>query len=188
VTPFEYLSVLVSIIVGLGLSHLLTGAARLIQTRRRVRAYLPTYIWMAVLLLVQIQIWWAAYDRREDTTWTFFAFFLFLLLPICAALVSYLLVPDLEGEHQELDLRASFQENRGWFHGLLGTIAAISLAGDLVEDGVDALDLNAAFRVVFLIQALAASRVRSDRYQLINALIVLAIFCAYVGMLFVQLR
>jgi hypothetical protein len=32
--PFEYLSVLVSVIVGLGLSHLLTSLARLIQRRR----------------------------------------------------------------------------------------------------------------------------------------------------------
>ncbi|CAN5853718.1 hypothetical protein BH20GEM3_BH20GEM3_15690 [soil metagenome] len=41
-SQFEYLGVLVSIIIGLGLSHLLASAARLIQVRRRVRLYWPT--------------------------------------------------------------------------------------------------------------------------------------------------
>jgi hypothetical protein len=47
VTSFEYLSVLISVIVGLGLSHPLTSAARLIQRRRRIRLHAPTLLWMA---------------------------------------------------------------------------------------------------------------------------------------------
>lgn len=185
--PFEYLSVLVSIIIGLGLSHLLTGAARLIQLRRRVRQYAPTYLWMLILLLVQIQIWWAAYEDRAEPEWTFFGFFSFLLLPIFAALLSYLLVPDLEGEQTELDLRVSYHENRGWLHGLLALTCLVSIARDLVEDRAAALDRDLAFRAVFMVQALAAARVRGDRYHLLNALVVLGVFCAYVGVLFLRL-
>lgn len=186
-TPFEYLSVLVSIIIGLGLSHLLTGAARLIQMRRRVRPYLPTYLWIGILLLVQVQIWWAAYETRSETDWSFGGFFAFLLLPILAALVSYILIPDLEGEHTELDLRASFLENRGWFFGLLAMTVLVSLGRDLLEDGRAALDRDAAFRSVFLLQALASTRIRSDAGQLVGAAIVLVLFCAYIGALFVRL-
>ena len=53
-TQFEYLSVLVSIIVGLALTQLLSGAARLIQLRRRVRMHAPTLLWMATLFLIDI--------------------------------------------------------------------------------------------------------------------------------------
>jgi hypothetical protein len=187
VTQFEYLSVLVSIIIGLGLSHLLTGAARLIQMRRRVRPYLPTYVWIVVLLLMQVQIWWAAYGERAETRWSFLGFFSFLLLPILGALVSYILIPDLEGEHTELDLRASYHENRGWFHGLLVLLVISSLSRDLLEDGMAALDLDAAFRGVFLVLALVAARVRSDLAHLVISLLVLAIFCGYIGALFVSL-
>ena len=187
VSPFEYLSVLVSIIIGLGLSHLLTGAARLIQMRRRVRPYLPTYIWIFVLLLLQVQIWWAAYGERTETDWSFFGFFSFLLLPILAALVSYILIPDLEGEHTELDLRASYMENRGWFQGLLALLVVTSLGRDLVEDGTAALDPDAAFRAVFLVLALVAARLRSDTATLVNALLVLAMFFSYIVVLFVRL-
>lgn len=38
-TPFEYLSVLISIILGLGLAHLLSAVRELIQRRARVRFY-----------------------------------------------------------------------------------------------------------------------------------------------------
>lgn len=43
----EHLSVLVSIIVGPGLTLLLSSTARLIRVRRRVRLYLPTFVRLA---------------------------------------------------------------------------------------------------------------------------------------------
>jgi len=69
-TPFEYLSVLVSIIIGLALTRLLSGAARLIQLRRRVRPHAITLGWMAFLFLANIQIWWVAFERREESQWS----------------------------------------------------------------------------------------------------------------------
>ena len=63
-TPFEYLSVLVSIIVGLALTQLLSGAARLIQLRRRVVMHPATLWWMASLFLINVQVWWVAFERR----------------------------------------------------------------------------------------------------------------------------
>jgi len=65
VTPFEYLSVLVSIIVGLALTQLLSGAARLIQLRRRVPMHATTLLWMAMLFLIDIQVWWVAFERAR---------------------------------------------------------------------------------------------------------------------------
>ena len=52
-SPFEYLSVLISVIVGLGLSHLLTSAARLIQ-RRHERYHLAIAILGLVLFCTYV--------------------------------------------------------------------------------------------------------------------------------------
>ena len=49
---FEYLSVLVSIIIGLALAQLLSGAARLVQLRHRVLAGFLGYI---ALLFVRLE-------------------------------------------------------------------------------------------------------------------------------------
>ena len=125
-TPFEYLSVLVSIIVGLALTQLLSGVARLIQLRRRVPMHATTLIWMALLFLMDVQVWWVAFERRFTPQWTYFTFLLYLLIPITVFLLSYLVLPEM-GDEDTPDLRANFENNRGWFFGLLAAIPVISL-------------------------------------------------------------
>ena len=186
-TPFEYLSVLVSIIVGLALTQLLSGAARLIQLRRRVPIHATTVLWMAMLFLIDIQVWWVAFERRAAQQWTFFNFLLYLLIPIGVFLLSYLVLPDM-GDEDAPDLRANFENNRPWFFGLLATLPMVSLLEQWVREGRLQLDGDAGFRVAFAALSLVAARVRSPRYQLWNAGVALALFVGYVLLLFVRLR
>lgn len=183
---FEYLSVLVSIVIGLGISHLLSGAARLIQLRRRARLYLPTLAWMAILFLLNVQIWWVAFDRRRTEDWNFFEFLLYLLIPVGVVVLSYLVLPDL-GDEDEVDLRASYFENRGWFFGIFAAIPVISLVEETVRNGSVPTDLDALFRVVFTVLALAAARARSETFHASHAVLALVLFGAYVAMLFARL-
>ena len=71
---FNYLAVLISIILGLGITQLLSGVGRLLQARGHVRLYWPTLAWVAVLLVVHVQTWWAMFGLRTLQTWTFAAF------------------------------------------------------------------------------------------------------------------
>ncbi len=185
-SKFEYLSVLVSIVIGLGISSLLSGAARLIQLRRRARMYLPTLVWMGVLFLANVQIWWVAFDRREVEEWNFFMFLLYLLIPMGAVVLSYLVLPDL-GDEDEVDLKASYFENRGWFFGIFAALPVISLVEETVRDGAFPRDADALFRVVFAAMALLAARIRGETYHAVNAGVAAALFCAYVAMLFSRL-
>lgn len=184
---FEFLSVLVSIIVGLGLTHLLSGAARLIQLRRRLRPHPTTLIWMAFLFLVNIQIWWVAFERRDAVEWHFFAFLLYLLMPVLICLLSYLVLPEL-GDEDEVDLRGSFAANRGWFFGLLASGPAVSLAEEMLNSGRLPLDTDAVFRFGFVAASLVAAWVRSERFHLVFAVLALASFCVYVLLLFLALQ
>ena len=146
----------------------------------------PTLCWMAVLFLVDVQVWWVAFERRETLQWTFFAFLLYLLIPICVFLLSYLVLPDL-GDEDAADLRANFDDNRTWFFGLLGALPVVSLVEQAVRDGVR-MDVDVAFRCLWIAMALVAMRVRSARFQFWNALAVLALFVGYVVDLFLRLR
>lgn len=186
-SKFEYLSVLTSIIIGLALANLLSGTARLIQLRGRIRPHATTYCWMAMLFLANIQIWWVAFERREANEFSFFAFLLYLMMPIPMFLVSYLILPDL-GDEDSADLAANFDGNRSWFFGLLALVPAVSLFEEWTHEGVVPLDTDAAFRLVFLVLSVAAACIRSARFHLWNAVFVLAGFLAYISILFVQLR
>jgi hypothetical protein len=186
-SQFEYLSVLVSIIVGLAITQLLSGAARLIQLRRRLSADATTLCWMALLFLINTQMWWAAFERRDASDWNFFSFLLYLLMPIIGFLLSYLLVPQGE-DAADIDLAANFAGNRPWFFALLALLPCVSMIEETLRVGTLAGNGDTAFRVAFAALALVASRVRNPRFHFWNALVAMAIVCAYVAMLFLRLR
>ena len=186
-TQFEYLSVLVSIIVGLAITQLLSATARLIQLRRRVAAHATTFCWMALMFLINTQMWWAAFERRWTSDWNFFSFLLYLLMPIIGFLLSYLLVPQAE-DLDEFDLATNFADNRPWFFGLLALLPCVSMAEQALRMSSLELDGDTAFRIAFALMALVASQVRSARFQFWNALLAMTVVCAYVAMLFLRLR
>jgi hypothetical protein len=78
-TPFEYLSVLLSIILGLGITHVLQGYRGLLLARRSVRLYWPTLIWSVLILLFTCQAWWASFGLEEQREWRFDVFLVILL-------------------------------------------------------------------------------------------------------------
>jgi hypothetical protein len=187
VSPFEYLSVLVSIIIGLAITQLLSGAARLIQIRKRIRPHATTLCWMAFLFLLDTQIWWAAFTRRDIDDWNFFLFLFYLLMPVIAFLLSYLVLPEL-GDEDEIDLAANFSDNRPWFFGLFALLLGISLVDEATRPRGFLLDANIAFQLLFLAMSLLASRIRNMRVQLWMAVVALALMCGYIAALFLHLR
>ncbi|HEX4684094.1 MAG TPA: hypothetical protein VH277_15365, partial [Gemmatimonadaceae bacterium] len=68
---FNYLSVLLSIIIGLGLTQVLTAMGRLIRHRALVRFYWPPVLWADLLILVYVQTWWAMFGLRGYRAWRF---------------------------------------------------------------------------------------------------------------------
>lgn len=185
-SQFEYLSVLISIIVGLGVSHLLSSAARLIQARRQVRFYAPTLIWMCFLLLVQVQVWWVAFERADQVEWNFFIFLLYLLIPIGAFLLAYLIVPDLD-RPETIDLRASYHLNRSWLYGIMLLVVLVSLADEAIENGEIPTDVDALLRVIFIAVTSLGLVFRGERTHLALSITLLATFVAYILLLFLRL-
>lgn len=71
-TPFEHLSVLISIVIGMGIAQLLYNAHQLVQVRARIRPYWLTTLWFVVIFVSLIEWWWALYGLRTTTVWNFF--------------------------------------------------------------------------------------------------------------------
>jgi len=81
---FGYLSVLLSIIVGFGITQILIGFRGIVLSRERVQMYWPTLAWAVLLLLINVQSWWAMFGMRAIQHWTFPVFGI-LLSPMIAA-------------------------------------------------------------------------------------------------------
>jgi hypothetical protein len=91
---FEFVMVLVSIIVGLGMATLLTGVANLIRARRSVRPYWVHTLIIPLVFLVYAQVWWESWSLSAAAEWSFLGLLMMLGSPILLFLVSHLLFPE----------------------------------------------------------------------------------------------
>ncbi|HEU4696571.1 MAG TPA: hypothetical protein VFR92_06375, partial [Sphingomicrobium sp.] len=76
---FSYLSVLLSIIIGLAITQVLQGYRALLLAKARVRSDGTALLWSVSLLLFATQAWWASFGLREHREWSFLAFAIVLL-------------------------------------------------------------------------------------------------------------
>jgi hypothetical protein len=183
---FSYLSVFISLILGLGVTHLLTGAAALIRSRRELRLWWPTPLWMATTFLIQVQTWWAMFTLRTVVDWSFAAFLVVLLQPVAIFMMAALIVPAITAG-RTIDLKEDyFRESRWFFSALLLALVA-SLAKNLVLTGSLPEPRNLAAHILFMGIAIVALASRSARLHLVLAIAGLALLSAYIALLFTTL-
>jgi hypothetical protein len=129
---FEFVTVVISMILALALGQLLSGAAALVKNRARVSGFLAHSCWLAFLFFLAISLWWSQWDFR-DTQWTFPLFCYVLLGPTMLYFVVVLLVPDDPGGRQ-VDLELHFFSIRPVFFLLaLGFVLVTWADGPLLR-------------------------------------------------------
>src|SRR5258708_26145396 len=82
ISSFEYVTVLISIVLGLGITQILTGIARLIQKRNKLIVYWPHLLWIIFILFLHVQEWWVMYELKTVMQWRFSLFFFFFFFSI----------------------------------------------------------------------------------------------------------
>jgi hypothetical protein len=176
--PFGYLTVLISIVLGLGLTHLLAGLARSVSRRAETKFYWPTLVWVAVLLILIVQVWWADFALSKQTQWTLAGFSSTLLLPAALYFMSFLILPDSS------DMREAYFQNRKWFLSLLIAVPVFGSLQQFLAEGHVHQDLDTAAKGVGLVLSAAALYFGSERAQKAFALIGIVFVIVYVGALF----
>jgi hypothetical protein len=113
---FEYLGVLISVILGLALTHLLRGLAKLIHMRRTVRPYWVQIVWTINILIYVLAIWWGMFWWNRLEVWTIERFFFIAAYAsVLFMLASMLYLPEFPSD---LDCEAHFFANKNWFFGI----------------------------------------------------------------------
>ena len=176
----EHLSVLVSIIIGLGISHLLAGAARLLAIRHRVRPYGPATAAAALVFLTQIQFWWSNLGYGERIESNFFAFLFFLVVPILLYVLSVLVLPDND-QPGEISLKEHYWRARPWFYSLAALIPIASAARNVVIQRDPLLTAERPFEVALLLLVLSALASRSERYHRLLTTLALLLFMVMIA-------
>jgi len=184
---FSYLSVLLSIILGLGLTQLLTAAGRLIRHRDHVRADWLPLLWATVLLVVYVQSWWAMFGLRAVREWTFVEFLVVLAQTTTLYMMAAVILPE-QVDETGVDLAAHYDRHHRWFFGFFLATLCISIVKDVVITGNLPGPANVVFHGLLAAVCIAAIIASGRRTQVALSVVGAAAVATYIGLLFTRLH
>ena len=139
-SQFEYVMVLISIIVGLAVAHILLGISgivdRVMGHKEPLELSLAHATWLASVFGWLILFWWWEYrfsTRVEE--WTVGLYFFLVFYAVILFLLATTLAPRTwDGVHS---LKHYFLERRAFFYGLYMFANAIDLVDGWLKGGLD---------------------------------------------------
>lgn len=185
-SPFEYLSVLLSVILGLAITQVLEGYRRLLLSRSRLRLHLPTIIWSVLVLLFATQAWWASFGMEARQEWRFDTFLVILLQMALLYMMAAVVLPEVSAGG-EVELESHFEAQRRPFFWSLLLVLAVSLLKDLMLEGSLPEEGNVAFHLFLAVIAICGILIRRHTFHVAAAALAAASFTAYVTLLFSRL-
>ena len=176
-TTFEFVSVLMSIVVGLGITRILSGLAWLVEHRVKVKLDGITLVWAINVLGFHLIYWWVVVNNwrpRED--WTFLGFAALFLYGVALFFCAALILP--RPTSGNLDLKTRFESIRAPFF-LLWLLVLLCEGLDSLLKGIDYVlaDLGTPYLVLmisFVLLTVAATRITSRRFHWAFAFVVFA--------------
>ena len=136
-TPFEYVSVLTSIILGLGVTQILTGIADLVHQWEKVKLYWPHLLWVVLVFVLHIQEWWITYQLHTIESWRLPTFLFFILVPVSLFILARILFP-FNLQEDVIDLKVFYYGNFRKFFLWTMILNVLSMITNVIVDGIGA--------------------------------------------------
>ena len=114
---YLHVRVLLGMIVGLGLTHLLRQAARIIEHPGDKRVYAVHLVWVFSVFVFLLHFWWWEFRLSAIGAWTFNLYLFVALYALLLYLLCVFVLPD--SLHDYADYRDYFYTRRRWFFGTL---------------------------------------------------------------------
>jgi hypothetical protein len=117
---FRWIAVAISMILGIGVTRLLSSAVMILRNRDEFEFDLLPTVWASFIFIAQIQFWWSIIElSRLMSVWTLGNFLLLLSMPLLLFVAAALILPT-ELRERDLSLRRAFERD--------GRLALIALA------------------------------------------------------------
>ena len=166
-STFEFVTVLLSIVVGLGITRLLGRLGRAIEIRGSLKLYWVQGVWTVNVGLNLVVFWWiVVFSYSSHEPWLFLDFVNLFLYSILLYLQAVLIIPgDLE---KGTDLEAHFYSVRPWFFAIGALVPVVDVV-DTLRHGLDTfLGFGPAYGLLMgssLVLNLVAARTGNRRYH-----------------------
>jgi hypothetical protein len=160
---FEFLAVFISIVVGLGVTHILYGLARLIHNRGKQRLAKIHFVWTLNVLLILLLNWWVLFLWADYPSWSFDIYLLLIGWGIALYMLSVILYPPdikLEDSYDEV-----FEKNRTWLFGTFITFVGLDVAQTAVRGQLFEPKIYLPFVLHYAVLTAVGIATSNKRYQ-----------------------
>ena len=183
---FSYLSVLLSVILGLAIQQVLQGYRGRALSRRRVTWYWPPLVWSVLILLMVAQHWWSSFGLAGRPEWSFATFATILVMTSFFYMMAAVVLPDIPSD-QPTDLKAHYYREAPIFFGVGSATIVWSMFRELMLDGHLPQGINLGFHLLFLAMSTTAALVKRPRLHETFAAAMAVLFTVYIALLFARL-
>ena len=163
---FPHVRIVMGMVIGLGVTRLLSGLARIVQHPRQYPLDLVHLAWVASLLLTLVHFWWWEFGLFGIRHWTFEIYFFIVLYAVTLFLLCALLFPDsMEGYTGYEDY---FYARRAWFFGLLAATYLFDVVDTLIKGEAHFARFGVEYLIrtpVFVLLCLIAIRTTDRRFH-----------------------
>ena len=122
-SPFEFVTIFCSLIVGLALSHILQAVTDLYEIRERVKTYWLNSLWVATVTMWSIYAWWGLWNLSTDLdTWQYYQYW-FIVTNLASIYFFTTLVLPKATDEGKIDLENHYYS----VHSAFFSIIAFSL-------------------------------------------------------------
>lgn len=173
-STFEFVSVLLSIVISLALTHLLTGVAQALKAKKVRFDWVLAGWWLFVAMLC-VDYWFSVWRLRDSQLWSLAFVLMWLLLAAITYIAAWLVVPDADTDGT-IDFVAHNQSNRRKYLAALIACVASSAVVNGYTPSMELANLLAPVGVLVFVAAI----IWEHRVVQIGALVTTyAAFCYY---------
>ncbi|MDB5534344.1 MAG: hypothetical protein JWO28_2659 [Hyphomicrobiales bacterium] len=139
---FTHVRIVLGMVIGLGITRLLTGVAGFIQHPDRNRLSLLHMLWVVSTLIELVLFWWWQFGLSRIGYWNFSVFLFVISYAVVLYLLAALLFPDNIAEYGGYE--DFFLKRRRWFFSLLGATFVLDVIDTLIKgmDHFNALSMD----------------------------------------------
>ncbi|MBO9519070.1 MAG: hypothetical protein J7493_13470 [Porphyrobacter sp.] len=177
---YLHIRVLISLVLGLGLTRLLTGIARLMEHPDRHKLYPTHLVWVAILILTIMHFWWWEFALIR-LNWNFALFAFVLMYAFFYYLLGSMLFPEDMKEYSGFE--DYFISRRKWFFGLFAVTFVADFIDTLLKGGryLETLGLEYMIQVaVLIVLSVVAMFTANRRFHLAFASIYLVYMISWI--------
>jgi hypothetical protein len=173
ISPFEYVSILISIILGLGITQILSSFSDLLYHYKKVKFYWVHTIWIVFVLFLHIQEWFITYQLKGKMIWNLPELLFILLYPIILYVVAKMLIPSNE-DQERFDMKSYYLSHFHIIFTLIAFTIILSISFNMLYLNMVTLQQIPLILFLFTIVFLSLKRIQNEIIHKILSIVLLA--------------